>query len=374
MIYLDYNATHPPIPEVLEKNVARLISNPANPSGISAFSQANQAWIEESRARLALLLGSWVKPGHLHFVSTGTESLYQLLSSFTSHGDTIITSALEHSAFFAACEDLGLTVEKIPVDPGGRASPDDLAAVCDRIAASGRKVACVSVMGMHNETGVLHPVSELARVSRDRGIPFVSDMIQAAGKVPLEIDELDGFVINGHKFGAGFGAAVVVIRGRRARPLFRGGLQEDERRAGTENLSAIGALPDALEKQLHSLSEKMERTAAFQKRIEDFLIGECGAKVAARESPRAPNTTFAVLPRAANMDFLLMGLDRSGIVVSTGSSCKSRTRRPSQTLLALGFSEAESLRALRISTGLYTNVNEIESFLNAFVQAHKAAA
>ncbi len=374
MIYLDYNATHPPIPEVLQKNMARMISNPANPSGISAFSQANQAWIEESRARLATLLGSWVRPGHIHFVSTGTESLYQLLSTFASRGDTVVSSALEHSAFYAACDDLGFLVEKMPAHPDGTAAPDDLARLLKRIGESGRRVSCVSVMGMHNEIGVLHPVSQLGRVSRELGIPFVSDMIQAAGKLPVDLEEIDGFVINGHKFGAGFGAAAVVVRGRRARPLFRGGLQEDERRAGTENMAAIGCLPDALEKQLESLPDKMVRTAGFQKTIEEFLVGECGARIAAAGGRRATNTTFAVLPRAENMDFLLMGLDRAGIVVSTGSSCKSRTRRPSQTLIALGFTEGESLRALRITTGLYTTADEIEAFLHAFVLAHKAAA
>jgi cysteine desulfurase len=369
MIYLDYNATHPPFLDVLQKSVVDYGSNFANPSGISYPSQKNQARIEMARKRIArqlsIMHGLDADPQQLLFVSTGTEALHSLALAFssTSKGRStvkVLISPYEHESMVAACDFAGMQIELLPASQDGRVDPDSVR----RRLAQG-DIDLISVMAVCNETGALQPLDEIISIAQEFEVPVISDTIQAAGKLPLELKGLQGMVLNGHKIGAGYGTAVVWLADPDGyRPIFRGGLQENERRAGTENLISIISVPEAFDRQIeHSQSGSIRHD--WHDRIEEMLVTECNARIAAFGSPRN-STTYAVFPAMYNMDFLLMALDREGILCSTGSSCKSRTRQPSQTLLRMGYSREESLQALRFSTGFFTTEEEIERFLAIF--------
>lgn len=378
-MYLDYNATHPPFVDILEKSIRSYNENYANASGISYLSQKNQGRIEASRAELCQQLQSFhkatIEPIDLLFVSTGTEALYSMVNSFYKEADQPIAliSAYEHEAMVAACEAAGFLIERLPASYSGMVDPES---VKIRLQ-NGKPVSLVSVMAVCNETGVIQPISEIAQIVHNFEIPFVTDSIQATGKYPIDLSMVNGAIVNGHKIGAGYGSAAVYINHKnkhgmitRFKPIFEGGLQENERRAGTENLPAILSLSAAFKRQIENHTQKL--SANRHRKIEEMLKIECDAIITAEQSNRS-NTSYVVFPKMENMDFLLMALDRENILCSTGSSCKSRTRQPSATLLRMGFSESEAMQALRFSTGYFTTDDEISEFCERFPKIYRTA-
>ncbi len=303
----------------------------------------------------------------VRFASTGTEATYWLVRSFAERGPfkRCILSSCEHDAMIAACRDAGLKIEFLPLDASGRTSASDLEDLFNSESLP-EEIAFVSVIHASNETGVIQPVEQLSELARARGIPFLSDTIQSAGKIPLPVSSLDGFLINGHKLGAGAGGSAAIYSQKYIDsivPLYRGGLQEDETRAGTENLMAIGCMVDAFLLQLDQMDAKSERLQKWHESLEQFLESR-GVIIAGKTSPRLSNTSYTIFSGMDHMDFLLMGLDQAGIVCSTGSSCKSRTRQPSRVLLNMGYSEKESMQALRFSSGLDSSENDFQVLMD----------
>jgi cysteine desulfurase len=360
MYYFDYNASHPPLKEFLEKNLNLYLENYANPSGISGAGQLNQSRIEQARRQLLndlfeeeQIRKSW----KLHFVSTGTEALYQMIRSSGNAG-RVLTSPYEHAALYAALEDHNLTVDKLTANPSGQIQTHEMEHFLQK-----ETYDFVCITAVSSETGCIQDIEAISRLCHQYGIVLFSDTVQAAGKLNLDYNLLDGFVLNGHKLGAGPGCACLVLR-KQALPLFRGGLQENERRAGTENLPAILNLADAFHFQKIHLSSKNEKLRQMQALFESTMI-QAGCRVAGDN--RLNNTTLLILP-PCDVDFILMGLDQKGMVVSTGASCKSRTRQPSEQLISMGFTPEESLRALRISTGIFTTKEEMDELQNSLIE------
>ncbi|MBW7857169.1 MAG: aminotransferase class V-fold PLP-dependent enzyme [Leptonema sp. (in: Bacteria)] len=378
-MYLDYNATHPPFIDILESCIHDYIDNYANSSGISYLSQKNQGRIEASRAELCQQLQSFhkaaVEPIDLLFVSTGTEAVYSMIKAFRKKSETepiVLISAYEHEAMVAASESAGFRIERLPASASGIVDPES---VRNRLK-NGKLPTLVSVMSICNETGVVQPINEIANIAHEFEIPFVTDSIQATGKYPIDFSLVNAAIVNGHKIGAGYGSAAVYVNHTakdgtitRFQPIFEGGLQENERRAGTENLPAILALPKAFQRQIENYSKK-GLSINRHKKIEEMLKIECEATITAESSKRS-NTSYAIFPKMENMDFLLMALDREDILCSTGSSCKSRTRQPSATLLRMGFSQEEAIQALRFSTGYFTTNDEIDDFCDRFPKIYR---
>lgn len=383
MLYLDYNATHPPFTDILHEAVDAYHTNWANPSGISHSSQRNQARIEQARSSILAglhVMHGWTAasdvhktpapPGRLLFLSTGTEAVYHMIAAFADQPcRRIIVSPYEHECMYAACRHFGFDIDMLDADSTGRVDPDQV-----RAKLQSDPAALVSITAACNETGVIQPLREIRDALQAAGhnIPLLSDSIQVAGKTLLDLSPADAIITNGHKVGAGPGAAALSMRDSLPfRPIFRGGLQEQERRAGTENLPAICSLDAAIRRQGDFLGSAApaqrpgHAPEAAHAVIETMLKEHCGAVIVAEGSPRTA-TTYAVFPAMQNMDFLLMGLDREGILCSTGSSCKSRARRPSDTLQRMGFSAEESLRALRFSTGFFTRADDVERFCATF--------
>jgi cysteine desulfurase len=357
VVYLDYNATHPPFPQILEENFKNYSRSFFNPSGITRFSLRNQGKIEAARKYFASSFGT--KENDLVFSSTGTEANYLLLQCLKSELKNleIISSPFEHSSMIGAYSDLGFKPEFLKTDKSGQIQ---LAHLRELLETNPRPVVCLMA---GNETGVIQPMKEIFSLCQEFGTYLFSDLMQAFCKIEIDFSLFDGFTCSAHKIGGGLGSALTVFKNLpKDHHLFQGGNQENNHRAGTENFPSILSFADSARLQLDTLKEKNLRLKSFQKLIEDSIT-EWGAEIVAKDSPRLPNTTFAILP-FEDIDFLLMGLESKGICISTGSSCKSRAREASTSLLKMGYSNDEALRAIRISTGYFSTEAEIQFFLN----------
>ncbi len=377
MIYFDYNSTHPPLDFILKSNLDLYLKNYANPSGISFYSQKSFGRIEQSRKKIKELLKTFYnfdfEDSFLVFNSTGTEAVYQMVNSFFEPSRPfVIVSPYEHDCFYSACESLGIRMIMLSANPDGIVNPEEIEFLIQHHKIEPKDISFIGCIYASNETGVLQPILEISKIAKRYQIPLISDTIQVAGKFSYDFSVLDGFTMNGHKIGAGAGCSVFVSKNSlNIKSIFKGGLQENEFRAGTENLYAILNFQDAFEWQMKQ-KENYKKNQYFQKQIEEFLEVECNAIVVGKNSKRISNTTYAIFPDLKDFDFALISLDQNQIVCSTGSSCKSRTRQPSNTLLRMGFSKELSMQAIRFSTGIFTESSEIEIFCRIFNDLYKS--
>ena len=375
MIYFDYNSTHPPIKEIFYKNLELYIENYANPSGISFYSQKNFNIIENSRKKLKELskkfYNFYSENLQIIFTSTGTEAVHQMVYSyFVPEKPYAIVSPYEHDCFYGACELYNIKTIMLPPNKEGRVNPEDILPTIKKFNLKPEEISFIGCIAVSNETGVIQPLQEIAEIAKELGIPLISDTIQINGKFAMDFSCLDACTINGHKIGAGFGSAAFISKHNNIKPLFKGGLQENEFRAGTENFVAIKNLVDAYEWQMQHQAE-YEKLKQFQTQLESFLKEECNAIIVGESSNRVQHTTYAIFPELEDLDFVLMYLDQVEIVCSTGSSCKSRTRQPSQNLIRMGYSEKLAQQALRFSYGIFTKHEEIELFIHKFREIYK---
>ncbi|EMY69359.1 cysteine desulfurase family protein [Leptospira vanthielii] len=357
--YFDYNATHPPFPEILETCLAEYLEGYFNPSGITRFSLKNQGKIEQTRKYFSSITKGQEK--QFVFSATGTEANYLLIQSLRvlyPALDSVIVSPFEHSSMYAALESYGFTSDLIQTNKTGIIHLKDLE---KKLKENPRPVVCLYA---GNETGVIQPAEEISKLTKEYGQVFYSDLMQGFCKVNVPYSLFDGFTFSGHKIGAGMGAAVTYLPKTDSRfQVFGGGNQENEHRAGTENTFAIECLRRVTEIQLEHLEEKNKRLSHFQSLLEEKLE-TLGCIIIAKSSNRLPNTTFLILP-IQSVDFFLLGMEEKGVLVSTGSSCKSRAREASKSLLHMGYSEEEALRCIRISTGYFTNEKDVNTLLVA---------
>lgn len=369
--YFDYNATHPPFAEILRKNLDFYINNFYNPSGASRFSLAVQNEIEKSRTIMAELTGK--RKNDFTFVSTGTEANYLLLNSISKNNslpNKVIISPYEHPSVSSGAKSLGL--ETIILS-GNKSGAIDLSELANEVK---RNQAAVMITGAANETGVIQPLAKIQEITREANVPLYSDLMQAFGKIEAPFFSLDGFSAASHKIGGGPGSALAYISPAYMLSdlaIFTGGNQENSRRAGTENVPAILSFADAAQKKIKLIATTEKKLFSFQQRIETALK-IAGAEIIAENSQRLANTTYAILP-IDDIDFFLIALEEKGIIVSTGSSCKSRVREPSASLLNMGYSKEEAMRAIRISTGFFTNeedVNYLIENLTSVIHKFKA--
>jgi cysteine desulfurase len=357
VVYLDYNATHPPIVDVIRKSQEFYIDHFFNPSGISKFSLSNQREIESSRAKIAEI--TKMDPKGYCFTSSATESIdlyFSLLRKLTKF-ESIITSPYEHSAVYQAIEKYGFQARVIPGNLQGLV---DFAKVEQEL---NKESSAVCIISASNETGVIQPIEEILKICKIYKVPLFSDTTQSFGKHSIQTDGLDGFILSSHKLGGGMGSSALyseAIRSGSHAPVLLGGNQENGNRAGTENIPAILSLKSALEFQTSILEEKQIRLSELKNHFETNLK-TIGCEIIAEDSPRLTNTSLVLVP-TKDVDFIMIGLDQAGIAISTGSSCKSRAREASPLLLRMGYSKEDALRAIRITTGLYTKEADLDLF------------
>ncbi|MGF1634763.1 MAG: cysteine desulfurase family protein [Phycisphaerae bacterium] len=360
LVYLDNNATTRPDPQVVQAMSLYLSQYWGNPSSAHRFGQRCRQGIDEARAQLAALLS--VRDSELTFTGSGTEATNTALRGLLAGRaprTKIITTAVEHSATREMCQQLakeGAEVVLLPVSPEGDLDP---AAVAEALSDD---VAFVSTLWANNETGVLFDVAEIARICRDKGVPYHVDATQAVGKIPVDLSALgvDAATIAAHKFHGPKGiGALYVRRGLRIRPWLIGGPQERGKRGGTENVAGIVGMGKAAELALAHLPQ-MQRVAEQRDRFEEEvteLIPD--TMVIGNRSNRLPNTAsigFAHLEAEA----ILMLLSEQGICASAGAACSSGSLEPSHVLKAMAVPEVFAHGAIRFSLGRFTTDSELD--------------
>ncbi|PIQ82303.1 MAG: cysteine desulfurase NifS [Candidatus Omnitrophica bacterium CG11_big_fil_rev_8_21_14_0_20_64_10] len=366
MIYFDYNATTPLLPEV--ESACRPLFGTlfGNPSSLHRKGQEARAALEGARRQLLAALGD--EEGILLFTSGGTESdnlaLKGAARALRSQGDHLIVSAVEHSAVLNSARALareGFRVEILPVDEAGRIDP---AALEQRLTD---RTILISVMQANNEVGTIQPVAQVGAIARGRGILFHTDAVQSFGKLPLNVRSLpaDLVSISAHKIGGPKGAGALYLRrGTPLEPLFHGGPHEGNRRAGTEGLLGIVGMAAAAQAAMQKLAGgESNRLAALRDRLEEGLLKRVPDAV--RNGPadgRIPNTA-GISFLGCDGEILLQGLDLAGICVSTGSACAAGSRAPSHVLRAMGLAEERIAGSVRFSIGWKTTEAEIDQVL-----------
>ena len=358
-IYLDANATTPLLPEVLEAMRPFLLERFGNASSIHQEGQHARWAVEQARAHVARLLGC--RPAEIVFTSGGTESDNLAVFGSVKPGDHVITSSVEHHAVLHAGEKLrerGVEVDFLPVDGQGVVDPADVR------QALRPNTRLISVMMANNETGVLQPVKEIGQIAAEAEVRFHVDAVQAAGKLPLEMDAIGCHLlsISGHKMHAPQGTgALFVRRGTRLEPLFAGGAHERQRRAGTENVAGIVGLGKAAECALEGLrSGTPERMGALRDRLETGLLERTTDRgVNSGAAARVPNTTNLWFDHLEG-EALVIALDLKGLAVSSGAACSSGASEPSHVLEAMGLSPERARSSVRMSLHRQTTEEEID--------------
>jgi cysteine desulfurase len=370
MIYLDNNATTPIDPRVRDAMLPFLGANFGNPSSPHAAGRAAREAMEKARAQVAALLGASAES--LVFTGGGTESITTAIrGALAAQPDKrhIVTSSIEHSATKNLCQQLereGCEVTWLRVDGGGR--PD-----LDKFAAALRDdTALISVIWANNETGVLFPVEEMARLADKRRIVFHVDAVQAAGKVLIDLAKVPVHLLSlaAHKFHGPKGVGALFVRsGLGLPPLLRGGGQESGRRAGTENVPGIVGLGLAAELAMLALPVEMPRVAALRNEFEAGVRSRFpDARFHGDPAHRLPNTTNFALP-GRDAQGLLAGLDRLGVACSIGSACTSGEVDASHVLRAMGVGDDEARSSLRFSFSRMNTEAEVPAALAALEQA-----
>ncbi|MBV9634048.1 MAG: cysteine desulfurase [Methylobacteriaceae bacterium] len=369
-IYLDFNATAPLRPEAREAMLTALLLC-GNPSSVHAEGRAARALIERARHLVAELVGADAK--NVIFTSGGTEAANLALTphvetqAFGRGFDCLLIAAAEHACVLKGHRFPPDRVSILPVRTDGVL---DLVALDETLACrEGRRVV-LALQLANNETGVIQPVAEVARRVHARDGIVVCDAVQAAGKIPIELEALgaDALILSAHKFGGPKGAGALVLRSDRLHikePLVRGGGQEHGARAGTENVAAIAGFGAAC-RAVASVAEEAARLTALRGSVEGCIRKIApDAVVFGENANRLPNTIAFAVPGLA-AETLLIGLDLEGVAVSSGSACSSGKVARSHVLDAMGVTRDQAAGAIRLSLGWSSTERDIAGFAEAF--------
>ena len=362
-VYLDYNATTPLAPEVVDAVVAATRDLFGNASSVHHFGQQAKAALDSARSAVAALLGG--DPSEVVFTSGGTEADNMAIRGAAEAAEAtgrrhLVASAIEHEAVLNTLKALarrGWRTTLVPVDQSGIVSPDRVR------EALTNETALVSVMHANNEIGTIQPIAEIAAAAHERGALMHTDAVQSAGKTPLDVTALgaDLVAISGHKLNGPKGAgALWVRRGTRMMPILTGGKHERSRRAGTENVPALVGFGVAAQLAHRKLTSEAVRLAALRDRLEARVLETVpGTAVNGARDSRVPNTTNISFDRV-EAESLLIALDLEGIAVSTGSACSSGTLEPSHVLRAMGLPTHRTQNSLRFSLGLFSTDADVD--------------
>lgn len=372
-IYLDHAATTPLSPKVLEKMLPYYTDCFGNADSPHAIGRQAVNAVDNARDRLAERLG--VKPNELYFTSGGTEAdnwaiiggAYAQRAKGKPH---VVVSAIEHHAALYAAERLekeGFPVTYLPVNAGGRVEVKTLQ------EAITPQTGLVAVMAVNNETGVIQPIQELAKIAHDNGALFFTDGVQAAPYMPLTVKAwgVDMLSFSSHKFYGPKGCGVLYIKsGVRIERFIGGGEQERGLRGGTTNVPAVVGLAEAFCENEATMSATNAHIAGLSKLfldeiacLNDVTINGCAEKL--------PSILNLRVKGVNNVD-LLYKLDLQGVCIAVGSACASASVKPSHVLLAMGLTEAEARECVRISFGKENTEEEIRFAAKAFVEAVEA--
>jgi cysteine desulfurase len=358
-LYLDYNATSPLRAEAFEAMRPWLSEEYGNPSSTHQGGQRARAAVENARERIAALLHCQAK--EIIFTSGGSESINLALRGSAAAHFKLQTARTEHPATLRCAESIaGAHLEYLEVDHQGQ------------LRAHPPKGGMVSLMHANNETGVLHPVEDLARLAHEHGALFHCDAVQSFGKLPIDLSVFGADLLSAsaHKFGGPKGVGFLFARAAaKLSPQILGGEQEGGHRGGTENVAGIVGMAKAAELACAGMQGEAGRLGALMDRLEAELLRRVpGLKVNAGSAPRIHNTLSLILP-GIESDLMIMRLDQEGILVSAGSACAAGAVEPSHVLRAMGVPENEAKCALRLSLGMGTLDGDVDRAASAIERA-----
>ena len=362
--YFDNNATTRVAPEVLTAMLPFFEEDWGNPSSAYSFGHRLGAPLAEARNRVAALIHA--EPREIVFTSCGTESNNTALhSALATQPDKrhVLTTAVEHSANIKFCKFLekrGYQVTFLPVSPEGLL---DL----DLLERSIRPdTAIVSAMWANNETGVLFPIAQIAKICRAQGVLCHTDAVQTPGKLNIDVQQLgvDFLSLSGHKLHAPKGIGLLYIRRHtRFQPYVMGGEQERGRRGGTENVPFIVGFGRAAELAMERIGEENTRVRALRDRLEAGILERIpGSSRNGADEPRLANTSNLAF-EGVEAEGILLLLDQAGVCASSGSACTTGSLDPSHVLLAMGCSAAHARSSIRFSLGYYNSEAEVDYVL-----------
>jgi cysteine desulfurase len=381
MAYLDHAATTPMLAEALDAYVAAA-REVGNPSSLHAAGRAARRLVEESRERIAAVLGT--RPSEVIFTSGGTESdnlatkgIFWAQRSVSLSRVRVVASAIEHHAVLDAVDWLGshegAQVSWLPADPAGRIEPDALAAVLDRYAD---EIAVISVQWANNEVGTVQPIAELSRLAAQAGIPFHTDAVQAVGQVPVDFaaSGVAAMTLTGHKLGGPVGVGALLLgRDIACTPLLHGGGQERDVRSGTLDTAGVAAFAVAVETSV----KNQQAYATWVSALRDDLVERVRAAVPdvicnGDPADRLPGNAHFSFPGCEG-DALLMLLDAQGVCCSTGSACSAGVAQPSHVLLAMGADDDRARSSLRFTLGHTSTTADVDALMAALPGAVERA-
>ena len=364
-IYLDYAATTPTDPAVVQAMLPYFHDAFGNPSAIYSYGQEAKNALEEARGKVARLIGA--RDEEIIFTSGGTEAdnfaLKGAAYANQKKGNHIITSAIEHHAVLESCKFLGKMGYKItylPVDKYGLVDPDSVKkAITD-------KTILISVMHANNEIGTIQPISEIGKIAKEAGILFHSDAVQTAGHIPVNVNELgvDLLSMSGHKLYGPKGVGVLYTRkGSKLTPFMHGGGQERGRRASTENVPGIVGLGQAAELAGQDLEGETQRLIGLRDKLISGIVQKVDrTHLNGHPVKRLPNNVN-ISVEFVEGESMCLNMDIVGICASTGSACSSGSLEASHVLLAIGLEHVQAHGSLRFTLGKWTTEEEVEKVL-----------
>jgi cysteine desulfurase len=367
-VYLDYNATAPLRAEARAAMLAAFDA-PGNPSSVHGAGRTARALVERSRRTLAKALGA--APSDVIFSAGGTEAnnLGVLGLAKANASTVLLQSAVEHSCVRVAARNSDLPVKTIPVTPDGMIDLAVLGETLDALDADARPL--LALMMVNNETGVVQPVKQAARMIHDAGGLIHVDAVQALGKMPVSLGALDAdaLAVSAHKIGGPLGVGALALAcGIKLAPRAFGGGQESGHRGGTENVPGIAGFAAACTAALADL-EHTDRIEKLRDHVQEALQKRApDAVIVGRDAPRLCNTLCIATPGFA-ADLQLMNMDLAGFAISSGSACSSGKVKASVVMLAMGLPGDLSSCAIRISLGKNTTRDELDAFANAWGEA-----
>ncbi|MEA2046314.1 MAG: cysteine desulfurase family protein [Euryarchaeota archaeon] len=361
-IYMDHASTTPMADEVVEAMHTCFTQTYGNASSLHSIGREAKVALEESRARVAELIGAGVD--EVYFTSGGTESDNMAVKGVAvrnrDQGRHIITTAIEHPAILEPChylESQGFEVTCLPVTREGIVRIEDLE------SAIRKDTILISMMHANNEIGTIQPVAEAGAIARVRDIPFHTDAVQTAGKIPADVNDLnvDLLSISSHKLYGPKGVGAIYIRkGTEIEPITQGGGHEQGLRSGTENVPGIVGLAKAAELAQAEMPKEMVRLTAMRDRLANTVLEEVeDAWINGHPTKRLPNNLNLGFLHVEG-EALMLHLDARGIAASTGSACSSKKTVASHVLTAIGLKPEEAHGSLRITLGRDNTTEDAE--------------
>jgi cysteine desulfurase len=361
-VYLDHAATTPVHPKVLEAMMPYFSGKFGNPSNLHDTGREAKDAVEEARAKTAALIGA--KPEEIFFTSSGAESnnfaLKGLAQANSQKGKHIIVSQIEHFSLLHPAKSLeksGFSVTYLPTDKEGLVDPADVG------AAITKDTILVSIMHANNEIGTIQPIEEISKITKEKGVLFHTDAVATTGWIPVNVQGLgvDALSLSGHQFYGPKGAAALYVRkGVRVKPQIEGGIQEDGRRAGTENVPGIVGLGRAAELAAAEVLNRMNYLAPLRDRLQKGLLDKIDHVVINGHPTRRLPHNLNVSMWYVEGESMLLFLNMEGISVSSGSACTSRSLKSSHVLTCIGTDAAVANGTLLLTLGMGNTAEDID--------------